>query len=243
MKFNLSLTPSVTLVYFVAWIASSASPSSAQESSQPTREANKLKALRTVLLQREFSPVSPPERAYCTQLMRDFLADREIVAVEPDVRADSEDDPALKKWHQCDNATPEKMQTIDPKAGFDSIQLLGGPPFRYYRIDIDGNPKNGKEDLLYHELTRGDLKVGATGYTWVNLDGCFIKGGAPIIRSKETPPNFLSIDLVARYKGEYVVFDLYTNSRDPNILNYRLTMYRLNQRKPVVCAWHEPVSK
>jgi hypothetical protein len=174
--------------------------------------------------------------------MRDLRADRQIVAVEPDVRTDSETDPALKKWHECEHATPDQMETTDPNAYFTHLEFLGGPPFRYYKIDIDGNPNNGKEDLIYHEKSRSG-QSGSTGYDWVDLKGCFVKGGAPVTRSERTPKGFQQVDLVTKYRSEYVVLDMYTNSTDPNESRYRLRMYRLNRQKPFVCAWHEPVSK
>jgi hypothetical protein len=154
------------------------------------------------LATRKFVPSFTQEPAYCVRFIDALLTGRSIAAMEPDLRAGTETDPQLRKWRKCDYATPEQMQTKDPTEGFNGLWLLGGPPFRYYQINIDGISKNGKEDLLYHEMTRGDLKTGTNGYTWVDLEGCVIKGGAPVTRSEKTPENLHAIDLVARYQGE-----------------------------------------
>ena len=63
----------------------------------------------------------------------------------------------------------------------DNIDRLGGPPYRYYRIELDGNKANGPEDMIYHNQTSEPGKQGTTGYTWVDLSNCEIKDGFPII--------------------------------------------------------------
>ena len=39
---------------------------------------------------------------------------------------------------------------VDVKKFFDWLDKLGAPPYRYYRIDLDGNKANGPEDMMYY---------------------------------------------------------------------------------------------
>ena len=95
-------------------------------------------------------------------MMKDFLAGESFKAIEPDVRADSADDPHLAKWKKCEE------ETISPH-GFHWLSDLGGPPYRYYKIELDENKENGPEDILYYNMSK-DIPRSTTGYVWV--DGC-----------------------------------------------------------------------
>jgi hypothetical protein len=207
-------------------------------------EMAKLKRIQAIATETKFVAVTPAqEPSYCSALLRDLSAGNDVVPVEPDVRSDLAEDPRLDKWRRCDGASPEEMRTNDPALGFNLFASLGGPPFRYYRIDIDGEPGGGKEDVLYHELTRGDLKTGSTAYTWVDLRSCAIRASIPLRRFDRTPRNLRPADLIVRYKGEYVVVDMYTNSIHSDVPDYRMNAYRLNGRPPRACGWREGPSR
>lgn len=218
----------------------STSPVAAQESQQFKHEDDKLKTLRKILTQKKFSPTLPPEPTYCTQFMRDLLADSNVEAVEPDVRADSADDSQLKEWRHCDGAAGNGYEGPNRKNREldDGFHLSETPPYRSYQIDLDDNSKNGKENLLFQEAAQDK----SAGYTWVNLKSCIVAGEVWTPWSTKTPPIFKPLNLVAHYKGEYLVLNLEPNTTESNISNYHFVMTKLSKKhRPLLCSWSEPI--
>lgn len=237
MEMNRATRVSFCTLFIALTCVVTAHADAGQESHQFPSETAKLKAIRKVVRQHTFVPTLPPEHEYCTQLFKDFLADRHIKAIEPDVRADDENDPRLAKWHRCDDVSIDDMKVTDPKLGYDSIQLLGGPPYRYYRIDIDGHPENGKEDVLYAEA--GPEVRGDTGYYWVDLQGCGIRGGAGTnsvyIHKDASNQNLYRLNMLAAYRGVPLEVELYSIGT-----NYKIQFMRFDkQQRPLLCAWHQ----
>jgi hypothetical protein len=217
----------------------------AWESHQFANETEKLKAIqevvRTLALREPYA-----QDQFCAAFIEDFRAGRNIAAIEPVARADSYDDPGIAKWRRCDDATQDDMRTDDPnKLGYNGIGLFGGPPFRYYRIEIDGNPHDGPEDLLYHESVKRGSGYGRTGYTWVDLEGCAIRGGAPIATgylSDRSRPELYRLNMVV-VRGEVpVMIELAPNRPTATATKYRFKATRLDRQPPapmVMCSWRE----
>ena len=210
------------------------------ESHRFPREADKLKSIQEVLRARKLFPAVLLDDSYCTQFMRDLL-DGKVTAVEPDVYALSVYDPRLMKLRRCEEKELREVQVDHPDQFFSHATLLGGPPYRYYRIDLDGNPANGKEDLLYHE---GGKFHPHTGYSWVDLDACRIRDTAPMgsmFIYKSAPPNFFRLNLIVQHKGEFLALEMFANTTDPEISNYnfKLTNFKdISSRR--ICSWREP---
>ena len=235
----------------VAVILVVAMPVSAQESHPQMSTAEKLTAIQGVLRSHRFAASTQPRGPnLCAALIRDFTTVRNIRAIEPVVVATSKGDPALKKWRQCDDASIYEMKTDDVgKDGYSGLWGLGGPPYRYYRLEVDGNPKNGPEDVLYHETFRDEtgrpLGYGSSAYSWVDLEGCAMRGqfGVPWITSwNETyPSNLLRIHAPVTRKGEAYLLELYTYSDDPTGSRYRFKVTPFNTRnfRKAYCSWEE----
>lgn len=212
-----------------------------------TNESDKLKFMQGIIRQHVFkSPDFPPNSKFCEQFLTDFTSGKKVVAVEPDVITDDENDPRLKKWHGCKDAE----QQAENVPVYRYLNNLGGPPYRYYQIELDGNPKNGKEDVIYTEVIKGEFDFGgkvhptlsgATGYAWVDLKSCVVKGGAGIGGANAIMPllpKAYRLSMIVKYRNRNLEVDLY-----PLGTTYRFGtnafVADLNHRGHS-CAWYEP---
>lgn len=173
----------------------------AQETIKFDSEAKKLEFIRKMLAQEKNLRSSEDNAQHCKIMMKDLLADKNFKAIEPDVRADSADDPRLAKWKKCED------EEISP-LGFHYLSDLGGPPYRYYKIELDGNKKNGPEDMIYYNMYKEKIEeereatLGRTGYTWV--DGCETQRSYNIIGELQhwsRKPNAVYLNTLVYYKG------------------------------------------
>jgi hypothetical protein len=145
---------------------------SAQESMKFDSEAKKLEFIRQMLLKEKIIEPFGSISGRCAPMLKDLLAGKNFKAIEPVARADSEDDPRLAKWKHCEDY---KHDGLEPIEEYYHLGLLGAPPYRYYRLELDGNKKNGPEDMMFHGVSnRGH---GRPSYEWVNLKKCKIMGG------------------------------------------------------------------
>lgn len=175
----------------------------AQETIQFDSEAKKLEFVRQMLLKEKYLRSGVDKSVpHCEQMMKDLLAGKNFKAIEPDVRADSADDPRLAKWKKCED------ERISPH-GFHYLSDLGGPPYRYYKIELDGNKKNGPEDMIYYNMYKKKIneqreaKFGRTGYSWV--DGCEVKNTFTIIgvlERRPRKPNAVYLNALVYYKDQ-----------------------------------------
>jgi hypothetical protein len=209
----------------------------AQESMRFDNESKKLEFIRHSLAQEKHLRLSEHSHRYCQNMMTDLLSGKNFKAIEPDVRADSADDPRLAIWNQC----REKDYTdfgIDYKSSFGWLPQLGDPPYRYYRIELDGNRKNGPEDMIYHESPSRPSNA-ETGYTWVNLKKCEIKETLYVTGSKRQitkKPGAAYLNTLVHYKKNLWVvdfvdgfkFSLFKRFNDGRIETCRWQLYNLN---------------
>ena len=179
----------------------------AQETMQFTSEAKKLEFIRQMLLKEKYLRPSSEEKSLfpsrCNVMMKDLLADKNFKTIEPYVRADSIDDPRMAKWRKC-----EDYELGGPFV-FQSLDALGAPPYRWYRIELDGNERNGPEDMIYHNQRKGPLS-GSTGYDWIDLKECkiinsFIVTGA--LQRWSDKPNAIYLNTLVYYRGKLWALD------------------------------------
>ncbi|MGZ3535783.1 MAG: hypothetical protein ACXU9K_11225 [Thermodesulfobacteriota bacterium] len=182
-----------------------------QESMKFDNEAKKLEFIRQMLAKEKYLRLSEYSAPHCKPMMEDLLANKNFKAIEPDVRADSVDDPRMAKWKQCEHKDYHDYN-VDVKNFFDWLDALGAPPYRYYRIDLDGNKANGLEDMIYYNqpIDPNRLKQGDTGYTWVDLDNCERKDGFPAtgwMTNTSDKPNAIYLNTLVYYKGKLWAVD------------------------------------
>ncbi|WP_428634637.1 lysozyme inhibitor LprI family protein [Sedimenticola sp.] len=216
-----------------------------QESHYFEKEADKLLVMRDVVRQQQqqlsFSRSDIKEPGFCAEFLNDFAVGKNIKAIEPDLRTNDAEDPRLNKWHHC-NKDPEEGTKLD---SFYTIRDLGGPPYRYYQIELDRNPGNGKEDLIYHE---DDDRGGSTGYAWVDLKACVSKVGGAGVTSwqamRKVPRNLYRLNTVIMYRDLPLSVEI--RPQYQNNWGVHPTLYWFGIRKlghpqpPYSCAWYSP---
>ncbi len=172
-------------------------------------ETDKLNFMRKIVKKQKFAPARPEQHfessEYCQHFFTDFVNGKGIEAIEPEYRTNDENDPRLEKWnHSCAD------KGSGAEDAYDYLWSLGGPPYRYYQIDVDGNPKNGKEDVFYTDFEKGDSVsvIGHNGYFWIDLKRCVVAGGAlptsTPVGLALLPPNAYSLSLLVKYRNEYL---------------------------------------
>lgn len=177
-----------------------------QETKQFDSEAKKLEFIRQMLIKEKYFRLSEQSPPHCRQIMEEFLSNKNFKAIEPVVRAESVDDPRMAKWRQCERKDYHDYN-VDPERFFSWLEDLGAPPYRYYRIELDGNKANGPEDMIYHNQPSDRGRQAHTGYTWVDLSNCEIKDGFPITGAlARVPsryyPNRVFLNTLVYYKGK-----------------------------------------
>lgn len=208
----------------------------AQETMKFDNEAKKFEFIRQMLKKEKYlRPADKDKRLFaphCKVMMKDLLAGKYFKAIEPDARTDSADDPKLAKWHQCEGKDYHDYD-VDVQYFFDWLDKLGDPPYRYYRIELDGNKKNGKEDMIYYNQPCDPHKPGDTGYTWVDLNNCEIKRGFPATGALSTTskkPNAVYLNTLVYYKKQLWAADF--------VDGFGFSLFHWKDRKCMeTCSW------
>ena len=206
----------------------------AQESPQIATEREKLVAIRGIVREHRFVPAYVSDRAHCARLLDDLVKDRHVKAIEPDVRADRGTDPRLAKWHRCENVSVEDMNANDPNSYYTSLAGLGNPPYRYYQIEVDGNRKNGKEDVIHAQAT--EYGYGGSGYYRVDLQKCIVRSGVGIearsIHTNDENRDRYRLNMLVKYRSSPMVLEIFSIG-----VMYEFAVTRLSTRHPRVCSW------
>lgn len=173
---------------------------------------------------------------YCHRFMEDFLVGN-FQVIEPAYQALFADDPRLGDrpvqdlqggsvrrlpegdprlgWHRC-GAVDFRDTDLPPEREGDFFrgpEWLGGPPYRIYRVEVDGDPKNGPEDVI---LAREKVN-GWQRYAWVDLKRCETKYRAQIGTwfkkpGREHPE---PLGLLIRYRGHVAILSYVRDANSP----------------------------
>lgn len=186
-------------------------------------------------LNREHMPVQ--DQKFCTDFYQALAtASPEVHYIEPVLRTENPLDPGLAKYRQCREF--EAVGLGEDYYGLD-VEAHG---FRLYRVDLDGNPKNGLEEYLYEEESRGSMQDGHSQYVRVefNPDGCYVKNSPNV--SPQEPRRMPSIswgmglNSLTLFRGRYQIFDLQGTSWLSTIAyDQKKHVFSLNQ-----CNWQIP---
>lgn len=208
-----------------------------EESHYFEKESEKLKVIQDVVRRQSFVWYNPydKEPEFCTEFKNDFIKGLHLEVVEPDFRSDDVHDPRFAKLNRCENPQIHPDESFEGE--FWGIKHLGGPPFRYYSFELDGNPKNGKEDILYSETAETDS---GTGYTWIDSQKCIIRVGAgQSTRLKDSPRYLYRLTILAKYKGELIMVGISPTPWAPNPTSYYFDMWRFAKKEHLLeCAFH-----
>jgi uncharacterized protein YecT (DUF1311 family) len=191
-------------------------------------------------------PLEDREEEYRTQQDRKFCADfyhalatasAEVRYIDPVLRTEDPQHPGLAKYRQCRDFEPTGL-------GYDYFGLdRDAHGFRIYRLDLDGNPKNGLEQYLYEEESQGSVKDGATQYVRVEFlsESCQTTDYLSVV---EQEPRFgLPVDsgewglnALISFRARHYIFDLRghgslsTTGYEPD--SQKFSTYQCNWRIP-----------
>ena len=202
---------------------------------------------------------------FCQAFYEDFRQQRNIEHIQPIVKADRYDDPALRPYQErCPKldfrlSREFLVRGIDvsslPEDYFEGdvgIPIYGVGNFQLYKVDIDNNPEDGEELVFYYEGERvedrrlkwdGTLTVDeitlpeARAYHVLDLDACKIIYGAGFNRGGSAK---WTRNGIIRYKGKNAIYTLesWGGTEQPSYHFLELWMYseKLKRMAPV-CAY------
>jgi hypothetical protein len=201
----------------------------ANESKQFKSETKKLNFIKQMLKKEKHLRLGEDSAPHCKKMMKDLLKGKNFKAIEPYLRADSEDSPRLSRWKQCEDKDYQDVG-VDSDKFFERLSGLGGPPYRFYRIELDGNRKNGLEDMVYHEIPSDTYVRGDNGYTWVDLKKCMIKPGFPVETQVSKKNNAVFLTTLVYFKNTLWAVD-YNKGFSIDM------MRRIDLTKIETCQW------
>ena len=209
---------------------------------QYRRDADKLPVIRNALASGNLKPQTDlKDAAFCSTFKEDFLSGRNVQVIEPSYEWLSVEDPRLGRWMDAIWNCPGS-DDVDPTVKFLSLGLYGVPPYRFYRLELDGNKKNGPEELvLYRESGNGY----GQRYDWVDLKQCVIRRAHQVM----SPQGILASDrdrrdalgLLISYRGKLMVLSYADWAKqgesETNGSRVRLAAFL----ETVFCHWNEPL--
>lgn len=206
-----------------------------------TKEAEKAQCLKRWLARHplEFRMTNPTEsqRRFCTEFYQALAtASPEIKYIEPVLRTEDPQHPALERYRKCHDYEPIGLGYdyfgLDPRAH----------GFRLYRFDLDGNPENGLEEYLYEEGSSGSMFNGTTQYVRVDFgdDRCDTKDVISVdpqeARGTLMIDRVRALNAIVLFRGQYYIFNL------GGTIDMDVTAYDPNTQKfsSWQCAWRIP---
>jgi hypothetical protein len=188
-------------------------------------ESEKAKLHRLAQVIKEKKPqlfktnVPPKTIAFCIKFMEDLLTTQNIEAIEPDFVTESEDEVTKKLTLQhCEDV--EHGSIISPDAnpmlysrgslGFNFVSELGGPPYRFYKIQLLQS-KKAKYPILYYNSHEG---AEHTGFARLDLKKCEIMDEAQA-RSEISTSFQFGRNVLVKYKGQIFALTLDYDRRYP----------------------------
>jgi hypothetical protein len=157
--------------------------------------------------------------SFCETFLTDLKAGR-VEYIKPVLTTNDPNHPELKRFQSCRNHvhTPEELKQ---GAGvFRDLSEIGTNNFRLYRLELEGKPDNGLEEVVYGEKEKtnppigkypGGLTLEAT-YEQITATTCtFAFGKTLTLRTGKTGAMVMST--LARYQGATYIVQLGQNER------------------------------
>lgn len=214
------------------------------------READKLKEIQSTI---EHQGIEIPDRfpshfsvedvhriqRDCSQFLDDLKAGKNIEVIEPVLRADSPNHIDLTRYQSACRDTKSSV------ANYRNLLEIGTREFRLYRIQLDGNPKNEPEEILYAE---GNPKLFGNGtYRRIDLKQCTVKSfGHPCCNTTLTPQDtrtaVTNVNMIIRYQGSFYVLDMEGEKmRDDKDFRYGINLrWALGAASQYQCRFARP---
>ena len=208
------------------------------------REVNKAAIVKNILtnhpLRLRNYVVKQRNVSFCNQYYSALRnASSTIHYIEPVLRTDDPTHPGLGEYLACND--------YEPKEAYKYFMLneLGSRGFRLYRINMDGNPKDGLQEYLYGQEPVDNFNTAPAQLLKVNFKTCNVEDGIPA--SPEHPldqqyNNGVSgINALTRYHRHYYFYDLSFLEKNENYYFLELAFYAQHKRSfTPICTWIAP---
>ena len=153
----------IGLLGFCMWIvAANAEPGAAGSTTTKPNDTSNIPEIQRIIQTHQLSLSDafleragghPDIVSFCETFLTDLKAGR-VEYIKPVLITNDPNHPELKRFQSCRNNvhTPEELKQ---GAGvFRDLAEIGTQNFRLYRLDLDGNPDNGLEEVVYGEKER-----------------------------------------------------------------------------------------
>lgn len=207
-------------------------------------------------------PYMKEDESFCKSFLEALKGRKEVEFIEPIIRTDDYNDPILQSYlSKCPKLQLNKLVAFEPRIWEHAKTLpeeerekLGrvsftNLDFRLYHVDIDNDPKNGREYLFYgggrfspKEKFQGDY----TEYLLVDFEKCEIRG----MRQVRDTVNYFTKkptgnhNFVIRFRGKSYILEL---SYYPNEDIYYVPLHEFRMAKAVkklngflLCSFSSP---
>lgn len=143
---------------------------------------------------------------FCDRLYASLIRkNSKIKYIEPIIRSEDQNDPALGKYLYCD--------LYNGSMGLRTFELgeLGSKGFKVYRLNIDHDIKNGLEEYIYGEDPTGtDQEIYKASFQMVDISQCWITDAVSV---RPELPNIKdnrkkNVNALVEYEGNFVIYDL-----------------------------------
>ena len=213
----------------------------AQDNSED-READKSARVRSILSTKPMFQASPQSNQrygkFCSKFLSDFRLQQNVEHIEPITRTNNPEDPAFERYNRC--------RTFEHPGGwaveyFDSIKVdVGDKNFKLFRINLDGNRKNGLEEVIYGERDFDSCLNGCNAsYSMINLKTCTRDASlSGTIRYDRTTKELISGQLsgLIRYKRKTYFYSLDQLDDQSHSPEFFLTLFPFSRSATAVCA-------
>ncbi len=142
-----------------------------------------------------------PSDPLCSQFLDDFRQQKNVEHILPIIQTEDYDDPRLKTYrNKCPNLKLNRHMGYSPNVYYEGLEeeseetreaaasyiSYGTKNFKLYEVDINNNPKDGKEHIFYDqasqfvkpEMLAGKIVSAEAGsYLVVDFRACETRGG------------------------------------------------------------------
>jgi hypothetical protein len=215
------------------------------QAEQPRVKQEREKAARVAALmakhQWRTAEPAPVRPQFCAAFLAALKsASSAIRYVEPVLRTDNPEHSGLRRYRQPCIAPDNRAGASE----FSGLWRVGDRGFRVYRVDLDQNPANGLEEMIYGEFRPETIKkLGfGSGYYRVDLEKCvYTEDGASGSQDLQADGrNFDNYNALVEYQGRYYIYDLFQLGADKPV-NYRLNVSSAQTsvtKEGWLCGWN-----
>ncbi len=165
---------------------------------------------------------------YCSMFLEDLKAGPAIQVIEPVLSTDDPNHTGLARYGGACRATR------NANANYHRLSDIGTHAFRLYRIEVDGDTRNGPEEILYAE--GNPRRTGGGAYYRVDLERCTAKVlGHPCCKTTLPPgdsrASIANVNALIEYRGVLAVLEMVGEKRKDRMeFQYGIDLWGLDAR-------------